>query len=61
MPFNRNQMDMIRNLEKSPHDCLLCGGRACLSVTTGNLERVEETGRVDLRWAKCGIKVAISA
>jgi hypothetical protein len=61
MPFSRNQMDMIRSLEDSPHDCLLCAGRACLTVTERNLERVEAAGQVNLRCGKCGIKLTISA
>jgi len=61
MPFSQSQMDTIRNMEQSPHDCLLCGGRACLSLATRDMERIEETGRVDLRCAKCGLKLSITA
>lgn len=61
MPFNQKHMDMIRRLEESPHDCLLCGGRASLTVMDRDMERVEDTGRVDLRCSKCGIKLTISA
>ena len=61
MPFNQKHMEMIRRLEESPLDCLLCDGRACLIVTDRDLERVEDTGRVNLRCGKCGIKLTISA
>jgi hypothetical protein len=61
MPFRNDQMDMIRKMEASPHDCLVCGGRACLSVTSRDMERVEDSGRVELRCSKCGIKLTISA
>jgi hypothetical protein len=61
MPFDPKQMKMIHNLADSPHDCLVCGGRACLSVTDRDVERVEEAGRLNLRCSKCGIKVVISA
>lgn len=61
MPFNRKQMEMIRNLENSPHDCLVCGGRACLTLTGRDMEKIEESGRVDLRCSKCGIKLTITA
>lgn len=60
MPFNQKHMEMIRRLE-SPLDCLLCNGRACLTVTDRDMERVEDTGRVNLRCGKCGIKLTISA
>jgi len=61
MAFDQRQMGMIRNLEESPHDCLVCGGRASLTVTDRDMERVEEAGRVNLRCGKCGIKLTISA
>ncbi len=61
MAFDHKQMDTIRQLEESPHDCLLCGGRACLTVTDRDMKRMEEAGRVNLRCGKCGIKLTISA
>ena len=61
MPFTQKQMDTIRNMEQSPHDCLVCGGRACLSLMVRDMERIEETGRVDLRCGKCGVKLTITA
>ena len=61
MPFNRTQMDTIRNMEQSPHDCLLCGGRSCLSLVVRDMERIEETGRVELLCGKCGLKLTITA
>lgn len=61
MPFTKKQMDTIRNMEQSPQDCLICGGRACLVLVGQNMERMEETGRVELRCGKCGIKLAITA
>lgn len=60
MPFDRKQMERLRNLAESPHDCLLCGGRACLTVTDRDMERVEEAGQVNLRCGKCGIRLTIS-
>lgn len=61
MPFNQRQMDAIRKLADSPYDCLLCGGRSSLAVVSRDLDRVEETGRLDLRCGKCGVKLTISA
>jgi hypothetical protein len=61
MPFTQKQMEKIRNMEQSPHDCLVCGGLACLSLVVRDMERIRETGRVDLRCGKCGIKLTITA
>jgi len=60
MPFNPKQMENLRNLAASPCDCLVCGGRACVSLTVRDFEKIEMSGRADLRCSKCDVKLTIA-